>query len=178
MEAVILEASAKRPKPDQFVPSYGTAGFRAKASLLPSTVFRCGILMALRTLQTRKTTGICITASHNPAPDNGVKLVEPSGEMLLQEYEKLANELANAQSDNDLVDIVKKALEKENISLDPEDGTAVLIAYDTRPSGESLASDAAAGVESLGVSVKMLNVLTTPQLHWSVMRINQGLDAS
>ena len=134
--------------------------------------------MALRTLQTRKTTGICITASHNPAPDNGVKLVEPSGEMLLQEYEKLANELANAQSDNDLVDIVKKALEKENISLDPEDGTAVLIAYDTRPSGESLASDAAAGVESLGVSVKMLNVLTTPQLHWSVMRINQGLDAS
>jgi phosphoacetylglucosamine mutase len=31
-----------------FKPSYGTAGFRAEASLLPSTVFRCGLLIGLR----------------------------------------------------------------------------------------------------------------------------------
>lgn len=43
--------------------------------------------MAARALKTRQITGICITASHNPAPDNGVKLVEPSGEMLCQEWE-------------------------------------------------------------------------------------------
>lgn len=48
---------------------------------------RCGLLMAARALKTRQVTGICITASHNPAPDNGVKLVEPSGEMLSQEWE-------------------------------------------------------------------------------------------
>ena len=28
--------------------------------------------------------GAMITASHNPAPDNGVKLVDPAGEMLEQ----------------------------------------------------------------------------------------------
>ena len=43
--------------------------------------------MAARALKTRQLTGICITASHNPAPDNGVKLVEPTGEMLCQEWE-------------------------------------------------------------------------------------------
>lgn len=43
--------------------------------------------MAARALKTGQITGICITASHNPAPDNGVKLVEPSGEMLCQEWE-------------------------------------------------------------------------------------------
>lgn len=43
--------------------------------------------MAARALQTHQITGVCITASHNPAPDNGVKLVEPSGEMLSQDWE-------------------------------------------------------------------------------------------
>lgn len=43
--------------------------------------------MAARALKTQQITGFCITASHNPAPDNGVKLVEPSGEMLCQEWE-------------------------------------------------------------------------------------------
>lgn len=32
-------------------------------------------------------TGVCVTASHNPAPDNGVKLVDPSGHMLAPEWE-------------------------------------------------------------------------------------------
>ena len=36
-----------------------------------------------------------ITASHNPAPDNGVKLVDPLGEMLHVSWEKHATELAN-----------------------------------------------------------------------------------
>ena len=43
--------------------------------------------MAARAIKASAITGICITASHNPAPDNGVKLVEPSGEMLCQEWE-------------------------------------------------------------------------------------------
>ncbi len=33
-------AAARYPKPLDFAPTYGTAGFRATASLLPSTVFR------------------------------------------------------------------------------------------------------------------------------------------
>ena len=38
-----------------------------------------------------------ITASHNPECDNGVKLVDPMGEMLAQSWEGLATMLANAR---------------------------------------------------------------------------------
>jgi phosphoacetylglucosamine mutase len=38
-----------------------------------------------------------ITASHNPEPDNGVKLVDPRGEMLQQNWEEFATRLANAR---------------------------------------------------------------------------------
>jgi phosphoacetylglucosamine mutase len=37
-----------------------------------------------------------ITASHNPECDNGVKLVDPAGEMLELAWEELATQLANA----------------------------------------------------------------------------------
>ena len=39
-KARLVETSAAWPKPRDFKPSYGTAGFRALAALLPSTVFR------------------------------------------------------------------------------------------------------------------------------------------
>ena len=38
---------------------------------------------------------VMITASHNPGHDNGVKLVDPAGEMLEQEWEGVATKLAN-----------------------------------------------------------------------------------
>jgi phosphoacetylglucosamine mutase len=43
-----------------------------------------------------------ITASHNPECDNGVKLVDPAGEMLELAWEELATKLANLP-DADLV---------------------------------------------------------------------------
>jgi phosphoacetylglucosamine mutase len=46
--AAVRAAAATYPKPEAFRPSYGTAGFRAEASLLPSTVFRCGMLIGLK----------------------------------------------------------------------------------------------------------------------------------
>ena len=45
------------------------------------------MLMALRATKTSGTTGIVVTASHNPAEDNGVKLVERTGYMLTQSWE-------------------------------------------------------------------------------------------
>jgi phosphoacetylglucosamine mutase len=36
-----------------------------------------------------------ITASHNPEEDNGVKLIDPMGEMLEVAWEKHATNLAN-----------------------------------------------------------------------------------
>lgn len=41
MDTSELKAAAARyVKPVDFLPTYGTAGFRASAALLPSTVFR------------------------------------------------------------------------------------------------------------------------------------------
>ena len=41
------------------------------------------------------TIGVMITASHNPEADNGVKLIDPMGEMLEITWEKHATKLAN-----------------------------------------------------------------------------------
>jgi phosphoacetylglucosamine mutase len=43
--------------------------------------------------------GLMITASHNPEPDNGVKLIDSSGGMLQQSWEEFATKLANARCD-------------------------------------------------------------------------------
>ena len=46
---------------------------------------RMGLLAVLRSRSKGGVSiGAMITASHNPAPDNGVKLVDPAGEMLEQ----------------------------------------------------------------------------------------------
>lgn len=41
--------------------------------------------------------GVMITASHNDEPDNGVKLVDPHGEMLEASWESVATKLANVK---------------------------------------------------------------------------------
>lgn len=83
--------------------SYGTAGFRADASLLESTVYRMGVLAALRSFKTGSVTGLVITASHNQISDNGIKVADPSGGMLTQEWEPFANALANAPDSQGLL---------------------------------------------------------------------------
>ena len=47
----IAELAAATPRPDGVKLTYGTAGFRAKADVLPSTFLRMGMLATLRSVQ-------------------------------------------------------------------------------------------------------------------------------
>jgi phosphoacetylglucosamine mutase len=170
---MLEQAIEEYPLPAGFVPSYGTAGFRADAALLASTVFRCGLLTAARALVTGKTCGLMITASHNQESDNGVKIVEPSGEMLCPEWEAWATQLAQAPTAQEAAALVQRLVGGASAG-----GAAVVVGRDTRPSGPGLFAAAAAGVAALGVRLVDAGEVTTPQLHFYVMQLNAGLAAT
>ncbi|XP_022961395.1 phosphoacetylglucosamine mutase [Cucurbita moschata] len=176
---LLLRESDRFPPPHGMRLSYGTAGFREDASVLLSTMYRVGILAALRALKTEAVIGLMITASHNKVSDNGVKIADPSGGMLTQEWEPFANALANAPSSRDLVRLINEFTEKENILLDGSKSAQILVARDTRPSGEVLLDAAKNGIGSIiGAVAQDMGILTTPQLHWMVHVRNKGLESS
>lgn len=111
-----------------------------------------------------------ITASHNPENDNGVKLVEPSGEMLAQEWEVHATQLAQAATDGELATLVADLA--GSIPCAAAAGK-VIIGRDTRPSGQALAAACSAGVQAVGVQLLDIGIVTTPELHFTVQTYNQ-----
>lgn len=178
-KSLILNSSSQYPLPQGVKLSYGTAGFRADASILESTVFRVGILAALRSLKTQSLTGLVITASHNQVNDNGVKIADPSGGMLTQEWEPFADAIANSPTPQHLVQLIDEFVKKENIRFDGVRSAEILLGRDTRPSGESLLEAAKQGVYSIvGATATDMGILTTPQLHWMVRARNKGMKAT
>uniref|UniRef100_A0A914XB13 Phosphoacetylglucosamine mutase n=1 Tax=Plectus sambesii TaxID=2011161 RepID=A0A914XB13_9BILA len=150
--------------------SYGTAGFRCLATDLPFVVFRVGALAGLRARQLGQCIGVMITASHNPMLDNGVKVVDPMGEMLVEDWEVHATEFVNAK-DDEVAAVIEKLehLVKEgqlNASETPQG--KVFCAFDTRDSSQYLHDAAKKGCEFVGTEFVSLGLLTTPQLHYSV----------
>ncbi|CAG8702110.1 11200_t:CDS:10, partial [Gigaspora rosea] len=167
----IKKASAKYPKLKEINYTYGTAGFRMKAEYLESVIFRVGILGGLRSKKLNsKVIGIMITASHNPEADNGVKLVDPSGEMLEQQWEGYATQLANAQSDDDLIAVIKSIVSENGIDESKE--ASIVYARDTRPSGPKLVAALEEGIKAINVVGGNLGVKTTPQLHYFTYYLN------
>lgn len=76
-----------------------------------------------------KVVGLMITASHNPEQDNGVKLVDPKGEMLESSWEAVATRVANSENfdlNEELVDIVK------SLNIDWDQKANVFLGRDTR----------------------------------------------
>eukprot|EP00794_Sanderia_malayensis_P005557 gene5557-6242_t len=150
--------------------SYGTAGFRQLASDLDTVVFRTGILAVLRSkAKNGKAIGVMITASHNPIQDNGVKLIDPMGDMLEESWEKHATVLANADK-KDLQDVIKSIVTSCRVDLSVD--AKVIVARDTRPSGVTLVEKLKDGIKSMNGICIDFGMLSTPQLHYIVRCLN------
>ncbi|KAE8352547.1 hypothetical protein BDV28DRAFT_134913 [Aspergillus coremiiformis] len=162
----IHNAAAQYIKPEGKVFQYGTAGFRMKADVLNTVVFAVGLLAGLRSKKlSGQWIGVMITASHNPAEDNGVKLVDPMGEMLEAEWETYATRLANAPLDK-IADVYLELVKEIDISMD--NPARVVFARDTRASGSRLAGVLNAALTATKVEFLDLKFMTTPQLHYVV----------
>lgn len=61
--------------------------------------------------------------------DNGVKLIDPMGEMVTPAWEGFATQLANAEQD-DLLSVLRDIIEKEAIDMRQE--ASVFVGKDTR----------------------------------------------
>lgn len=173
-DKAILAASAQHPivpLPKGKFYNYGTAGFRMKADLLEGISFRVGLLASLRSRRLNgPAIGVMITASHNPAVDNGVKIVDPLGDMLEQDWERYATALVNAPSDDDLVSVYNRLATELKIDLSIP--AKVIYGRDTRPSGHKLVTALAAGLDATKTEYVDYKILTTPQLHYLVRATN------
>ncbi|KAI1628737.1 phosphoacetylglucosamine mutase [Exophiala viscosa] len=175
----LLDAVTKNvepyPIPEGRRYEYGTAGFRMKANAgLDHVIYTVGLIAAARSKKRNATIGIMITASHNPAEDNGVKLVDPMGDMLEQSWESYATTLANTPNDKlakAYENLVNETLVDEIRQLH-ERPAKVVFAHDTRASGPYLVTALKAALDAVKVEYTDYGLLTTPQLHYIVRCIN------
>ncbi|CAH0721176.1 unnamed protein product, partial [Brenthis ino] len=166
LRVVYAFAREMHPKTTDVFIQYGTAGFRTKASLLEHVVYRMGLLAVIRSrCKNGRAIGIMITASHNLEPDNGVKLIDPDGEMLDESWEEIATRLANV-SDNDLESTTEQVIKEVNADMTLK--VSVFIGMDTRYTSPRLAAAAVHGVMALKGTPKEFGIVTTPILHYCV----------
>jgi phosphoacetylglucosamine mutase len=102
--------------------------------------------------------------------DNGVKLVDPHGEMLDTSWESHATDFANAPSPDAFITILEDFIQSKQIPL----GTPARVVYarDTRTSGPKLVTALRKGLAAMHTTATDAEVATTPILHYLVDTIN------
>lgn len=90
--------------------------------------------------------------------------------MLESSWELLATNLSNAETTEDLIQVVKNIITQQKIDLSKS--AKVVYARDTRPSGPSLVAALEDGLHAMGAVVRNEGVKTTPILHYLVRCIN------
>lgn len=145
-----------------------------RATKLEYVMYRMGLLATLRSrAKNGQTIGVMITASHNPEPDNGVKLIDPMGEMLEHSWEQLATDLVNV-SDNDLQAQIEKIIASEKIEIGSP--STVFVGMDNRYHSPILLKAVTDGVLALKGKFKSFGIVTTPMLHYLVVCSNTNGD--
>eukprot|EP01065_Artemidia_motanka_P042292 TRINITY_DN5641_c0_g1_i1.p1 TRINITY_DN5641_c0_g1~~TRINITY_DN5641_c0_g1_i1.p1 ORF type:complete len:555 (+),score=187.32 TRINITY_DN5641_c0_g1_i1:73-1737(+) len=174
-KARVASTAGEYPLPEGVKYSYGTAGFRTVGKLLPPVAYRMGMFAAMRSRKVsgsgpQQASGVVISASHNAHPDNGFKLIDCSGAMLPQEWEKGAAEVANAASADDIVAALSKVADEFGTA--PFGPALVHVGRDTRETGPALLSAFLKGVEVAGAKAVDHGIVTTPQVHFCVWQTN------
>lgn len=147
--------------------TYGTAGFRYHHELLPPIIVRIAIFAALRSSSLDgEPVGLMITASHNPEQDNGLKISDSNGGMLPIEWEAMATDFANAKNLKLLMEIAAKN------NSEPGQEMIVHIGRDTRSHSLHLSQLAIRSLKAFGAMVIDHGLVTTPALHYNVLRSN------
>jgi phosphoacetylglucosamine mutase len=179
--------------------NYGTAGFRDLGTKLETVSQRIGIIATFRSISHQNLPiGIMVTASHNAVQDNGFKIIDTDGGMLAMDWEGTATRITNA-GEGELEDIFKgngdflkclaencknggKNNNTEIVSLKTPptldlfernaSRPVILIGYDNRPSSPGLVRNIIDVCLNMGAIVINHGLVTTPQLHWIVGKMN------
>ncbi|EPY37163.1 phosphoacetylglucosamine mutase [Strigomonas culicis] len=170
--------------------TYGTAGFRTKGHLLVPVAARVIFIAVLRSWWAlEKQAGHCnigfmITASHNPADDNGFKIIDYNGEMLDPTWEEWCCKAANVATGEELLSVFDACAKCFGVSqpslvkkVTSTDGCCMHLGRDTRLTGVDIIKVVESAL-SLTVDINYINhgLVTTPQLHFIVYNVNQRID--
>ncbi|KAI6224385.1 Phosphoacetylglucosamine mutase [Aphelenchoides fujianensis] len=147
---------------------YGTAGFRTKDEFMSFIAYRTGVYAGYRLRKLNKSIGLMITASHNPHGDNGIKLVDPMGEMLDQTLEGELTDLDQPAGRGVRAGRPSAGGRGGEEETNETVSGCVHLGWDTRQSSVHLSLAATRGIAQAGGKYAVHSYVTTPQLHYLV----------